>query len=95
MGPEPPFVGDAEPLPGVGGRLAGEAGSDEIHSAAPRVAVEGREVVPDRSRIQGLVFHPRHEGGRCEGFPLDVTHSAVGVSEGEPESELEPAGAGT
>lgn len=93
--PEPPLVIGAAAPAGGAGRLAGEAGRDEIHSAAPRSAVEGREIVPDRSPIQGLVFHPRHESGRCVGVPLAVTHGAVGVSEGEVESELQSSRSGT
>jgi hypothetical protein len=30
---------------------------------------------PNRSWLQGLVFHPRHENGRSVGVPLDVTHN--------------------
>ena len=61
--------------------------------AAPRSAVEGSNVVPDNSLIQGRVFHPRHESGCGEGFPLDMTHSTIsGDGDGEP--EVEPARAG-
>ncbi len=74
-------------------RLARIARSDDIHRAAPWAAIEGGNVVPDRCRIQGRVRHPRHEHGRGEGFPLDVTQSSVpGTGDGEP--EVEPAGAG-
>ena len=69
------------------------ARSEDIHEAAPRAAVEGGNVVPDRCRIQGLAFHPRHESGCCEGFPLDVTHSPVSGT-GDVEAEVEPASAG-
>lgn len=75
--------------------LAGEPRRDAIHEAAPRAAVEGCKVVPDRSPIQGRVFHPRHEEGRSEGFPLNESHSAVIFSEGEPESELQSSDPGT
>jgi hypothetical protein len=92
--PEPSFVGEPEPLTGIGPRLAGEPASDEVHLAAPWVAVEGREIVPDRSLIHARLFHPRHESGRSEGFPLDVTHNSVGVAEGESESELQSSDAG-
>lgn len=60
-----------------GERLAGISASDERNLATPRAAVEGFDIVPDRRVIQGLVRHPRHEGGRGEGFPLDETNSAV------------------
>lgn len=57
--------------------LAGIAGSEDMNAAAPRAAVEGLNVVPDRRRIQGRVFHPRHEGRRGEDLPLDVTDSSI------------------
>jgi hypothetical protein len=74
-------------------RLARIARQQEVHAAAPRSAVEGSKVVPDNRVIQGRVLHPRHEHGRSEGFPLDVTQSAV-PGTGESEPEIEPAGAG-
>lgn len=94
MRPEPAGVVEAPSSAGVGEGLAGETGRDDIHAAAPRPAVEGRDVVPDRSLTQPLVFHPRHEDGRRECVPLDIAHSAVPGAEGESEAELEPAGAG-
>lgn len=91
--PYPPIVFEPSASAGVGPGLAGEPRSDEIHRSTPRSAVEGLEVVPDRSRIQGLVLHPRHEDGRGEGFPLDVAHSPCGGL-GEPDAELEPSDPG-
>jgi len=74
-------------------RLARIARSDDIHRAAPRAAVEGSNVVPDNSMIQGRVFHPRHESGCGEGLPFDMAHSTIsGDGDGEP--EVEPACAG-
>ena len=81
-------AGDAE-------RLARVTGRDEIHSSTPRCAVEGGQVVPDRRAIQGRVFHPRHESGRCVAVPLNMTHGAVVVSEGESEPEVDASDAGT
>jgi hypothetical protein len=74
-------------------RLARVARSDEIHDATPRFAVEGGNVIPDRCLIQGLVFHPRHEAGRCEGVPLNVTNGST--VHGEPDTEFEPSNPGT
>ncbi len=74
-------------------RLARVARSDDIQRAAPRAAVEGGNVVPDRRAIQGRVLHPRHEHGRGEGVPFDMTHSTVSGA-GKQEPEVEPAGAG-
>lgn len=48
--------------------LARIARSDDVHRAAPRAAIEGSNIVPDRRAIQGRVFHPRHESGCGEGL---------------------------
>jgi hypothetical protein len=95
--PDPPVVFLLRPLPvsAVAPGLAGEADRDEIHFSTPRAAVEGREIVPDRSRIQDLLFHPRHERGRACGVPLTVSHTSVSVSECELKSEFESANPGT
>ena len=93
VGPEMARISFAETPPGNRERLARVARSEDIHEAAPWLAVEGGNVVPDRCRIQGLVCHPRHESCRCEGFPLDVTHSPVSRT-GDVEPEVEPAGTG-
>ena len=93
MGPEvarvistPAFACDRE-------RLARIARSDDVHRAAPWVAVEGSNIVPDRCAIHGRVFHPRHESGCGVGFPFDMAHSTIsGNGDGEP--EIEPARAG-
>jgi len=93
MGPEVARVVRAPAFARDGERLARIARSDDVHRAAPRAAVEGGNVVPDRRRIQGRVFHPRHEDGRGVGVPLDMTHSAIsGACEVQP--EVEPADAG-
>lgn len=65
-----------------------------MNAATPWPAIEGFEVVPDRCRLQGLVFHPGHESGRSMGFPLDVTYSAIsGLGEANPEVETAITGA--
>jgi hypothetical protein len=67
--------------------------SDDIHRAAPWAAVEGGNIVPDNSLIQGRVFHPRHESGCGVGFPFDMAHSTIsGDGDGEPEVETARAG---
>ena len=92
--PEVSVIVNATPLPGLRERLAGEAGSDEIHLCTPRATVEGGEVVPDRSLIQGLVCHPRHEYGRRVAVPFNVSHSSRG-DPGEFEGKFESAVSGT
>ena len=61
-------------------RTPGLSTNDNIHRSTPQAAIEGGNVVPDRCAIQGLVFHPRHEGGRSICFPLDVTNSAISTA---------------
>jgi hypothetical protein len=93
MGPEVARILAAEPSACDRERLARIARSDDVHRAAPRSAVEGSNVVPGNSLIQGRVFHPRHEGGCGKGFPLDIAHSTIS-GEGKLQSEVEPACAG-
>ncbi len=94
MGPEVARVVRTPPLARDGERLARIARSNDVHRAAPRAAVEGSNVVPDRCRIQGRLFHPRHENGRGVGFPFDMAHSSIsGDGDGEPEVEPSCAGA--
>jgi hypothetical protein len=74
--------------------LAGISASEDMNLATPRAAVEGGNVVPDRCLIQGLVCHPRHESGRGECFPLDVTNRPVsGLCDVQTELEAADAGA--
>lgn len=90
--PQPSLIIDTEAAPGCGERLTVETGSDEIHSATPRATVEAGDVIPDRRRIQGRLFHPCHESGRRVGVPLNTSHGSYVVgSEGKLESELEPS----
>jgi hypothetical protein len=95
VGPQVSLVVGTELLASDAERLAGVARRDEIHAPAPASAIEGGKVVPDRSPIQDLVRHPRHESGRCVAVPLDVTHSSIGGSDGESQSDLKPASPGT
>jgi hypothetical protein len=74
-------------------RLARISACEDIHRSTPRAAIEGGNVVPQRSFIQGLVFHPRHESGRSITFPLDVTDSAI-PGTGDGEAEVDPSGTG-
>ena len=94
MRPEVPRVVRAPALARDAERLARIARSDDVHRAAPRAAVKGGNVVPDRRAIQGRVFHPRHESGCGVGFPFDMAHSTIsGDGDGEPEVETARAGA--
>ena len=91
--PEPTVVVHTKALARRRERLAREAGSDEIHSAAPRLAVEGPDVRPDRSVIQARLRHPLHENGCCIAIAFDVTHGSAPCQGSE--GSLEPSVAGT
>ena len=94
MRPEVAWVVRTPALARDGERLARIARSDDVHRAAPRAAIEGGNIVPDNSLIQGRVFHPRHESGCGEGFPFDMAHSTIsGDGDGEPEVDATGAGA--
>ena len=94
MGPEVPGIVFPEASAGEGKRLAGISASEDMNLATPRAAVEGGNVVPDRCFIQGRVCHPGHDSGRNEGFPLDVTNSAIsGLCDMQSEFETADAGA--
>jgi hypothetical protein len=93
MRPEMARVVRAPALARDGERLARIARSDDVHRAAPRAAVEGGNVIPERRAIQGRVFHPRHESGCGVGFPFDMAHSTI-AGDGDGEPEVEPARAG-
>jgi hypothetical protein len=90
MGPEVARVIGTPAFARDGERLARIARSDDVHRAAPRSAVEGGNIVPDNSLIQGRVFHPRHESGCGEGFPFDMAHSTIS-RDGDGKPEVEPA----
>ena len=93
MRPEVARVLGAAAVARPGEGLAGISGREEMNLAAPLAAVEGLDIVPDRRVIQRLVFHPCHEGGRGEGFPLDETNSPVSGFR-DMEAELQSANAG-
>jgi hypothetical protein len=93
MRPEMAWILAAEPSACDRERLARIARNDDIHRAAPRAAIEGSNIVPDNSRIQGRIFHPRHESGCGEGFPFDMAHSTIS-GDGDDKPEVESARAG-
>jgi len=90
MGPEVARVIGAPALSRDRERLARISRSDDVHRVAPWSAIEGSNVVPDNSLIQGRVFHPRHESGCGEGFPFDMAHSSI-CRDGDGEPEVDAA----
>jgi hypothetical protein len=86
--PEPSLVVDASSFAGNACALAGESGNDEIHPSTKRAAIEGFQIAPDRTRIQGTFRHSIREDGCCVGLPLDSSHRANGdASKADPEFE--------
>jgi hypothetical protein len=92
--PKPSLILESSSLPGCAEWSTRDASSDAIHFAAPRLAVEGREIVPDRRAIQGLLAHPRQESGRRVAFPLNESHGSVAGPE-DSEAKLESSNPGT
>ncbi|MDB5724989.1 MAG: hypothetical protein JWQ16_1743 [Novosphingobium sp.] len=94
LGPKMPRIIGAAAIASVAEGLAWITGSEDMNAAAPRAAVKGSQIVPDKRLTQGLVAHPRHESGRRVGFPLDECHSAIsGLGDVEPEIEPPISGA--
>lgn len=93
LGPEVARILPSSPVTGLAEGLTGITGSEDMNAAAPRAAVEGSQIVPDRRRSQGFVAHPRHESGRGVSFPLDVTNSAISGL-GDMQAEVQPGIAG-
>ena len=93
LGPEVAGIIGTEPVACKRERLARITGSDEMNPAAPRLATEGSQIVPDRSRSQGRVCHPCHESGRGERVSLDMTHSSISGF-GQMQAEVKSADAG-
>jgi hypothetical protein len=94
LGPEIAIVLSSSLFSGNGMGGTREPSNDAIHFAAPRMAVEGEDAVPNRRAIQGLVFHPRHENRRGVSFKFDITNSS-GSGFGKLDSEFEPPDSGT
>jgi hypothetical protein len=74
-------------VPGDAEGLAGIARKDAIHDSAPRAAVKGCKVTPDRSLSQGALSHARDQDSGCERF---VFHEAncSSLSHGEAPSKI-------
>lgn len=91
--PQPSLVLDPPLFTRDRERLTRETGSDDIHSATPRSAIEGREIVPNRRALHGRLFHPLHEYRRSKALPLDVAHSPISVHD-KSDAKLESANSG-
>ena len=71
------------------------ARSDDVHDTIPRATAEVSNIAaPNRTRLQGLLLHPRQENGRTVGFPLDCTNKP-GSGQDDFESHVEAGQART
>lgn len=91
MRPQVARVLVSEAFSGLAERLTGISGSEDIHFAAPRLAVKGDKVRPDRRFIQGRVFHPGHESGRGVCVSFDEANSSIFMY-CERNAKFEPSG---
>ena len=94
FGPEMTRVFASAFLPGCAERLAWISRNEAMNLSAPRAAVEGSEVAPNRSFIEGAVCKTRSQERRCSSFPFHVTDgSSCWDSELKPKVESTDAGA--
>jgi hypothetical protein len=74
--------------------LARESGRDDIHSSTPWAAIEGSNVIPDRSVIQEAVSNTGRQNCDAISFPLRITDAAI-ISNGKSEAEFKASDPGT
>jgi hypothetical protein len=92
VSPDEPVVVHAESPAGETDGLAWESRTDEIHRSTPRSAIEGANVIPDWSKVKGIVFHAGSEDRCREGGVFDIADgSDIG---GESQSQVESADTG-
>lgn len=98
VGPQPSFVLLSIASTGNTPRLTREARNDAINKPAPRPAVEGREIVPNRRVVQDSRLHKRRQLRGASGFPLHVNDNTAldsKIAEARTQSFVEHADAGT
>ena len=91
--PEVAGVVSPSPLASNGEGLTGEASVDKIDSTAPRAAIEGSEIGPDRGTIQPSVLHSPNEDVLAERVRFDVADRPV-ARDDPPEPESDPFDSG-
>jgi len=73
--------------------LAREAANEAIHDAAPRAAVEGSQIRPNRRIIQPPFFHARRQDFAAVGFVFNAADDASSRDR-HSDAEVESAAAG-
>ena len=74
--------------------LTRNSGSDERNSPTPRLAVEGEQIRPNRTRVQPPFLHARRQDGTGKSFPFDHTDCASAWKR-QSDSEVESSHSGT
>lgn len=90
--PEVAWVSGAEPLAGNAERLAGVTANDATHSSAPRACIEGVEVGPNRSLVQGVVRNTRRQDCGGSDFVFHEADAASASAQSSMDSEVETSG---
>lgn len=94
VGPNPPLVGDASAFASEAVRLARESRNDAMNDAAPRCAVKGGDICPDRCRMKVARFHAARKDFNRVRFPFHVKYrSSARNRHGDAEIEAAAAGA--
>lgn len=94
MWPEVARIICAALLSGAAERLARVTCDNHVDTASPASSVESLKVGPNRSRIEGSVFHTRDQDLGGSNFDFHIA-SGDSLVAGEVESEVESADAGT
>lgn len=94
LGPEVALVFLPEPTAGNREGLAWVTGSDDIHPATPRSAIEGSEIRVNRSGLNRPLFHASRQDFADRVLPLHETdRSSAGKRQSDSEVESADAGA--
>ena len=94
LGPEVALIFFSSPLTCDGEGLARIAGSDDIHSATPRSAIEGSQIRVNRSGLNRPFLHASRQDFADRVLPLHETDRASAWKR-QSDSEVESADAGT
>jgi len=82
-------------LSGEAERLAWISRSDDMYESTPRFRIECGNIIPDRKRRQGFVFHCRDHASNGVGLPFNSTYGAVGSGQNNMQSRFKSVSTGT
>jgi len=85
----------SQTLSGEAERLAWVSRSNDMYEATPRLRIECGNVIPDRKRRNGLVFHSRDHTCNGVGLPFNSAYGAIGSGQDNMKSRLKSVSPGT